>query len=193
MVDLDRRSALTLGALAAAGLGAASAATAQETDERLSLYQNPVLFWNDVALELVALDHSIDPTDARAPGPCASARALGLVHAVIADAVTMVYRTNYRAQYYQGEPIFAIDSPALFVGGAAAGILAHIFKTPIHAYTIGSRHQEFQRLIGNTESKDWQAGLAFSASPDFTDKWGWDDMRSRLLPQLSTYIPAAQT
>ena len=40
--------------------------------------RNPVSFWNDVALDLVALDHSIPAAEARAPGPVATARALGL-------------------------------------------------------------------------------------------------------------------
>ena len=31
----------------------------------------PVRFWSDTALQLDVLDHSIDATDARAPGPCA--------------------------------------------------------------------------------------------------------------------------
>src|ERR1700693_1863755 len=36
---------------------------------------NPVLFWSDTALQLDALDHSVDAKDARAPGPCAASRA----------------------------------------------------------------------------------------------------------------------
>jgi hypothetical protein len=89
MVSLDRRSALALG-VAAAGLGLPLGASAQPAPEVVTA--NPVLFWNAVALELVALDHSIDPDDARAPGPCASSYALGLIHAVIADAVSLTYR-----------------------------------------------------------------------------------------------------
>lgn len=190
MVELDRRSALALGAAAAAGIGLAGPAAGQIRAQHHPpfLDENPVLFWNAVSLELVALDHSIDPSDAAAPGPCASARALGVVHAVIADAVALAYRTTYRPYFYSGD-FPAIKVPALFVGGAAAGILAHIFNNPIHAYTIGASRQDYQRIIGNNQGTDWQAGLTFAKSPAYTQMWDWEDMRPKILPQLSTYVP----
>src|SRR5687768_2004155 len=96
----SRRSLLSLGAASALGAGAFVSSSPAVSQERGFLSDpedsdappgrlnapNPVLFWNDVALQLVALDHSIEARDARAPGPCASARALGLAHVVMADA-----------------------------------------------------------------------------------------------------------
>ena len=170
---------------AAVALKPASARAGRRDDPK----GNPVLFWNAVSLDLVALDHSIEPMDARAPGPCATARALGIAHAVIADAVSIAYPTNYKPQFYRGKADFDIELPELFVGGAAAGILAHMFSAPIHAYKIGASRDEFQKIVGNNGGKDWQAGLAFSASPHFRELWKWSDMQSLLLPQFSGYIP----
>jgi hypothetical protein len=186
-MDMNRRSALMLGATmtAAIALAPASAKSQRRDDPRI----NPVLFWNAVSLDLVALDHSIDPMDARAPGPCASAMALGIAHAVIADAVCIAYPTNYKPQFYRGEADFDIESPELFVGGAAAGILAHMFSAPIHAYTIGASRDEFQKIVGNNAGKDWQAGLALAASPHFRELWNWDEIQILTLPQFSAYIP----
>lgn len=151
--------------------------------------ENPVLFWNQVSLDLVALDHSIDPADARAPGPCASALALAVAHIVMADAVSLVCRANYRPQFYRGKGDFDVESPALFIGGAVAGTLAHIYNAPIHAYTIEAGRDAFQKIVGHSGGKDWQAGLVFSASPEFRALWRWDEMRNRVLPQFAAYIP----
>jgi hypothetical protein len=189
-MDIDRRSALMLGAALTAG--ASLAPTRAHAGGRPDIRENPVLFWNMVSLDLVALDHSIDAADARAPGPCASARALGVVHAVMADAVAVAYPSFYRPQFYRGKGEFEIEVPPLFVGGAAAGTLGHIFNAPIHAYKIGASRDEFQRILGNNGGRDWQAGLAFSAAPEFRALWRWDEMRNLLLPQFASYIPRAR-
>lgn len=169
---------------AAVGLTPVSARAGRHEDPRI----NPVLFWNGVSLDLIALDHSIDPKDARAPGPCATARALGVIHAAIADAVSVAYPTHYKPQFYRGNADFDIECPELFVGGAAAGMLSYIFNAPIHAYKIGAGRDEFQKIVGNG-GKDWQAGLAFSSAPAFRQLWNWSDMQMLLLPQFSAYVP----
>jgi hypothetical protein len=92
---------------AAVALTPASARAGRRDDLR----GNPVLFWNAVSLDLVALDHSIEPMDARAPGPCATARALGIAHAVIADAVSIAYPTNYKPQFYRARRISISSYP----------------------------------------------------------------------------------
>lgn len=186
-MEIDRRSALMLGAAFTAAAGMVPARVQAKT--RPDLRENPVLFWNDVANDLVALDHSIDPADARAPGPCATARALAVVHAVMADAVSLAYGANYRPRFYRGKGEFHFEAPELFVGGAAAGTLGHIFSTPAHAYTIGASRNSFQRIVGNNEGKDWQAGLAFATAPEFRALWRWDDIRNAILPQFGSYIP----
>ncbi len=184
-MDIDRRSALVLGAAFAATAGLAP--TSARSERRDELKTNPVLFWNAVALDLVALDHSIDPMDARAPGPCATARALGIAHAVMADAASIAYGADYKPQYYRGRREFDIECPELFVGGAAAGILAYIYSTPLHGYKIGTSRNEFNKIVGT--GKDWQAGLAFSAAPPFRNLWNWNQIQTQLLPQFSMYIP----
>lgn len=186
MVMIDRRTALALGAAGAAGLGMRTAAAQSPAQ---SLDENPVLFWNAVSLELVALDHSIDPEDARAPGPCASSYALGLIHAVIADAVSIAYKSHYKPHFYKGRTDAPIQRPELFVGGAAEGILSYIFNSPIHSYTIGASRQFFQRVIGRNGGRDWQAGQHFARLPVFTERWKWVEKRPRIIPQLSRYVP----
>jgi hypothetical protein len=85
-----------------------------------------------------------------------------------------------------------IKSPPHFVSGAAAGIMSYIFNTPIHTYTIDARRQDFQRLAGRSEGIDWQAGVEFSKLPVFQNYWDWTQIRLRVLPNLSTYIPRAR-
>jgi membrane-associated phospholipid phosphatase len=187
-MELNRRSALMLaGAAAVSGLSQRSASA--QVYPRNDKLTNPVLFWNAVGLDLVSLDHSIESAEARAPGPCASARALALAHAVIADAVCFAYRTRYKPQLHRGNPSYHIDKPELFVGGAAAGILAHIFNTSMHTYTIGLHSERFKKLLGDEGGKDWSAGVAFANSTYFLQHWAWDSMQQSLLPQFSAYIP----
>ena len=109
-MDIDRRSALMLGAAASAAFSLSSASSRAE--RRTEIRGNPVLFWNAVSLDLLALDHSIDPSDARAPGPCASSRALGLAHAVIADAVSIAYQPT-TARLLPRQAGLDIEYPAL--------------------------------------------------------------------------------
>ncbi len=185
-MKLTRRSLLS-GMAASAALGAIPAqARAQWAKQPII---NPVLFWNAASLELVALDHSLAVDDARAPGPCASARALGAVHAVIADAVHFAYRTDYWPQFYRGRLHFDIYSPELFVGGAASAVLARIYDTPTHAYTIGERSEGFKKLFLGYPGRDWEAGVAFARSGYFRELWNWDNIRRTLLPQFSQYVP----
>jgi hypothetical protein len=78
--------------------------------------------------ELDALDHSFPAsTPARAPGPCASSYALGLIHAAIADAAKFAYDASYEAYLKKTGPS-NVRTPELFVGGAAAAITAHIYN-----------------------------------------------------------------
>jgi membrane-associated phospholipid phosphatase len=186
-MKLDRRSML-LGAAATVCLGLSSRGVSGY--ERPERRVNPVLFWNGVSLELTALDHSVDSADARAPGPCASAMALGAVHAVIADAVHLAYGSDYRPLFYQGRRDFYIEVPELFVGGAAFAILTRIFNTPTHAYTIGVSADKFKKLLAIPEGKDWEAGIAFANSPSFRGLWVWERIQVAILPQFANYVPS---
>src|ERR671918_1224056 len=152
MYEVDRRTAMKLALATGSALTVPTIATAQEkapaADEAaqaaltVSSGSNPVLFWNGVSLDLVALDHSLPPSQARAPGPCATSYALGLVHAAIADAVKFAYAASYDHALAAGTGP-APSNRAAFVGGTAAGVLAYIFSTPAHVQLTELRRQEF--------------------------------------------------
>jgi hypothetical protein len=200
MYEVDRRTAMKLALATGSALTVPTIATAQEkapaADEAaqaaltVSSGSNPVLFWNGVSLDLVALDHSLPPSQARAPGPCATSYALGLVHAAIADAVKFAYAASYDHALAAGTGP-APSNRAAFVGGTAAGVLAYIFSTPAHVQLTELRRQEFFQLLGTPGLSDWQAGLAFANQ--FTPRWNWQDVRGKTLPPFSTYIPLPRT
>lgn len=186
-MSFTRRSAITLAIGAVAALAPASvlAQTPRQKENRI----NPILFWNAVALDLVALDHSVEAADARAPGPCASARALGAVHAVIADATHFAYPSAYAPQFFKGRLEREIEAPDLFVGGAAYAMLSYIFDTQMHRYILETGGEKFKKLVGAWASRDWEAGIAFGNSVHFRKLWTWISIRQSLLPQSSSYIP----
>ena len=179
-------TALTVPTTGAAQEDPPAADEAKQAALTVSSGANPVLFWNGVSLDLVALDHSLTPSQARAPGPCATSYALGIAHAAIADAVKFAYNASY------DHALAAATGPApgnraAFVGGTAAGILAYIFSTPAHVQLTEFRRQEFFQLLGTPDFADWQAGLAFASQ--FTAHWNWQDIRGKTLPPFSTYVP----
>ena len=206
----DRRSVFRLAAGAAASLGLAQNLRAQERDRSRTMNlnaqghrsgvreaartQNPVLFWNGVALQLVALDHSIDAKDARAPGPCATARALGLVHIVMADAVAAVYPVDYDG-FYVKTKAHAKGFPDVFVGGAAAWTLEYIYGAPAHSLLIGSQRLRFLDAYDPAALPAWEAGLAFARNEAFTSRWDWPSIRAAVLatPTLTSPARAATT
>ena len=145
---------------------------------------NPVLFWNDVALQLDALDHSIDAKDARAPGPCASSRALALAHIVMADAVAASYDCNFEGLYVRGGRRQLNEYAAVFVGGATARILGHIYSTPAHTHLIGSRRMRFLESYDSRTLAAWNAGLEFGGSERFTSHWHWPKIKTAALSSL---------
>jgi hypothetical protein len=148
-----------------------------------------VYFWNAVALQLVALDHSVDAEDARAPGPCASARALALAHLVIADA--------YAALDQRAGPILAPVSRtdigdgyrAAFVGGAAAAILEHIYTTPAHAFYIDISRSQFLRRFDERARSAWTTGVEFGRRVQYTAHWNWVHIRDILFRNPTAYVP----
>lgn len=157
-------------------------------ESELFAQHNPVLFWNDVSLRLVALDHSIDVTEARAPGPCASARALGLAHIAIADAVAAAYLADFDAFYVHRE-VRGRDQPEAFVGGAAASILEHIFDGPAHALLIASAKRRFLDGLEPGGFDAWQAGLNFARNPSFTWRWDGNAVRRLAMPTHTARPP----
>jgi membrane-associated phospholipid phosphatase len=138
---------------------------------------NPVLFWNDTAMQLDALDHSIDANDARAPGPCAAARAFGLVHIVMADAAAAVYPGEFEPHCVHGAQYPDNEYADVFIGGAAARILEHIYSTPAHTHLIGAQRQRFLKFFGSRALEAWNGGVAFGGNEQFTSQWRWDWIR----------------
>lgn len=149
---------------------------------------NPILFWNEVALQLVALDHSIDARDARAPGPCASSRALALVHVVMADAVAAAYPVDYEGLLVRGR-VDLRSHPEAFVAGAAAWILEFIYGTPAHSQLVGAQRLQFLDSYEPAALPAWEAGLSFARNEAFTSRWDWPVIRRALIVSPTTYIP----
>jgi membrane-associated phospholipid phosphatase len=146
---------------------------------------DPILFWNDTALQLDALDHSLDAKDARAPGPCAASRALALAHIVMADATAVAYPTEYQGYYVRGDARFGEQTYAdVFIGAAAARILGHIYSTPAHTHLIGSQRQRFLKAFDSGALAVWNAGLEFGRNEKFTSSWHWASIKEAALASL---------
>ena len=196
---VDRRRAIALGA---ASIGMASVATPALTKEPARRVQpapplpsppvasvaprppsrpDPILFWNETALDLDALDHSLDAKEARAPGPCLSSRALALAHIVMADAVTVSYPDSHEGLYVRGGRGPQGEAAEVFVGAAAARILNHIYTTPAHTQLIAIRRQQFLRAYNSDMLTAWNAGLEFGRSEQFTALWDWRFLKDAAL------------
>lgn len=154
--------------------------------------RNPVYFWNERGLDLVAKDHTIGVGSTVAPGPCASSRALGIIHAVIADAVSHAYPSPFKAQFNNDQPAMIEADPALFVGGAAYSFMTFIYDTGVFATDILEPAKAgFLGLFGGdpeANMRTWEAGEAFGASNAFRSLWNAADVFSRLKDQ--NYTPA---
>jgi membrane-associated phospholipid phosphatase len=144
-------------------------------DVLLGLERNPVFFWNEVSLDLVALDHSLPVTQARAPGPCGSAKALGIIHSVIADAVAYVYESPYRPQFNKQKPSDTLDKREVFVAGAAFGIMQSIYDQAPHKDLLNHRRRRFLQLYGGDGDAGniatWETGQTFAAAKVFRELW----------------------
>lgn len=204
MTTFNRRNLLTGGLAASSALVLSTAARAQGDDRRPSMHlntegyrresldtrplPNPVLFWNDVSLQLVALDHSIDAADGRAIGPCASARALGLAHIVMADAVAAVYPADFEG-FFVKTRLARVRYPDVFIGAAMAWMLEYIYDTPAHSQLIGSQRLRFLDFYEAPALRDWEAGLAFARNKAFTIHWDWGKIRPAIIAQPTPYVP----
>ncbi len=188
---LDRRKALSLalGVIGTASGSSTLSAQGQRVIPRapsqpgpppriLLAHPNPVLFWSDTALQLDALDHSVDAKDARAPGPCAASRALALAHIVMADACVAAYDSGFESFYLRGGRAPANEFADVFVGGAVARILGHIYTTPAHAHLIGFQRQHFLKYFDSRALEAWNEGLEFGRNERFTSQWQWDTIKN---------------
>ncbi|RVO65711.1 vanadium-dependent haloperoxidase [Sinorhizobium meliloti] len=108
----------------------------------------------------------------------------------MADAVHYAYGASFKP-FFSVTPPKPIERPELFVGGAIAAILSHIYSTPAHSFLIGNRRVEFLKatLGEDIDLSDWKAGEEFGSDAKFKDQWKWDEIRERILPPFSTYLP----
>lgn len=161
-------------------------------DADLEAKRNPVYFWHETALHLVALDHSIAATDARAPGPCASVRALALAQMVVADAVAASYAERTTVQFGPDYRSDLGEFAPFFVGGAAAAVLKYIYDTPAHAFLIDGARNRFLRGADRRAGDAWRDGIEFGRRAFYQAHWNWASIRDSLFRTPTTYIPEPQ-
>lgn len=155
---------------------------------------DPVEFWNDRAVELVVLDHSItvsSPDDVVALGPAASSRALGVIHAVIADAASYAYKPPYKAQFNKTSPGSIKGDRGLFVGGAAYAIMKYIYSPAIFSNSIlTAAMSDFMAAAPGSAAQrkaTWAAGVRFGKAKAFTALWNEVDVKARLKSDPDAY------
>lgn len=205
MVEIDRRTAVLIAGVGLTGsplraqpLSSSFADDPEVSPDALSPElsfqpRNSVEFWNSVALELVAIDHTVDPKQARAIGPVATARALGLIHIVIADAVALAYpQPLYSPFLSRDDKPVAPSSPALFVGGAAAAIMEHIYANQAHTSFVNAKRREFLNAYGRRHLASWKAGLIFGRKDVYRSKYVFSEVDRLINPKTSTYVPGPQ-
>lgn len=143
-------------------------------------------FWVDTTLDLVALDHSLAASDARAPGPCSSTRAVALAFMVMADAAAVVSRTDYEPLLLRGGR--QTPHADAFIGGAVARILEHAFSTPSHSQLIAVARLRFLagRPVGALRA--WEEGLIFGGSEAYTSLWSWERIKEATLKNPTPYV-----
>ncbi|MER8612905.1 hypothetical protein [Mesorhizobium sp. M0435] len=205
MSRINRRAALSLGAALAGGaiaLAKGDQGNAAQPSPG-SVQNSAVLFWNEVALKLNALDHSFTGDNAadlpRAPGPVASARALGVIHAVIADALFTVDSSSGFKPHFVTGIVPGEDKDVnkdLFVGGAAAAIMFYIYDTGSHAVLIKDSENEFIPKFpglydGVKNKRSWEAGRLFGNHPDFQALFDGPEILRTIHPtNIKDYQPA---
>jgi len=157
---------------------------------------DPVKFWNDRAVDLVVLDHTITVStvdDTVAIGPAASSRALGVIHAVIADAASYAYKPPYKAQFNKTSPGSIRGDRGLFVGGAAYAIMKYIYSPSVFSDIVlnGATSQFMTATPGSAAQKaaTWAAGMRFGNAKAFTRLWNEADVKARLRSDPAAYTP----
>lgn len=189
MKDGHRRSFLKTALLASASLTYLTSSYAQAVDSIRESSEpsqrHPIYYWNRAALTLIRIDHSIPAAEeALAPGPCASARVLGLMHAAMADAASHAYSAEFPPKFNPTTPDIGPDDPALFVGGAAWGVLSHVYKGKIYEGFLSTAMADFMSYFGSTEpNKTWDNGVAFGLDQAFTGHWKSGEILARLRDQ----------
>jgi hypothetical protein len=186
MTSLHRRSLLNAVFVASTSLTLPRDAVSQTAQPNP---RNPVFYWNEHSLRLIILDHSIAPADeAVAPGPCASAKALGIIHAVIADAVSHVYPSpRFEALFNRNKPTsIGSGDPALFVGGAAWSYIRYIFYRDRYSEPLERVKRDFLSLFPGDpiqNKRTWDAGIQFGSAQEFRRLWNAQNILNKLRDQ----------
>jgi membrane-associated phospholipid phosphatase len=203
MMLLSRRS-LALASLSLASAPAlmpwrARAGGTDQQDKPIVFYTrprltSPVFFWNEVSQGLVQLDHSIPSSQALAPGPCASSRALGAIHAVIADAAAYAYSAPFQAQFNTTNPGPIPQMPELFVGGAAWSYTNYIYNSTVfQELVLNQAKDDFLGTIsGDDQDKQaiWNAGVDFGQAQAFQQLYDASLINQLIQSDPASYNPA---
>lgn len=120
---------------------------------------DPVIFWNDVALDAVAADHSIPSPDQG--GPTRTARALAIVQAAVYDAVNAIDGTH-QPYLYRGTAAKSTDVGAA-VATAAYGTLYSLY--PKQRAVLSTAWKQYLAAIpnGKAENQGIALGTAVAA------------------------------
>jgi hypothetical protein len=110
---------------------------------------------------------------------------LALAHIVMADAAAAVYPADYEGLYVRGVHAAEIGFPGIFVGGATAWILEHIYATPVHTQFIGMQRINFLKNYDQRAIYAWHAGLAFARNSAFSARWDWPSIKRAALDSSS--------
>jgi hypothetical protein len=119
-----------------------------------------------------------------APGPCASARLLGIVHAVIADAVSNAYGSNYTPQFNRERPETGRGNPALFAGGAAWSFLTFVYNKEPYEGELARSKSDFMSFFAGSGTEGinmetWDKEAAFGTAEAFRQHWNSEDILNR--------------
>lgn len=147
---------------------------------------DPVSYWAETALDLDALDHSIDAKDARAFGPTAAARAIALAQVVMADAVAATHPVDWEGLYVRTR--LNPEFPDIFVGGATAWILEYIYDTPAHSQYIANQKTRFLQGKPPSALRSWEAGLTFARNEAFTSHWNSKNIMDAIMKTPTPYV-----
>ena len=130
----------------------------------------------------------------RAPGPVATARALGIIHGVLADAMLFSMPDKRYTPWKETSSTIEVPNPKMFVGGATSSIMNHIYSSLEHANVLLDYEAEFIRRYSLDFSSDaneasWQAGQLFAES--YFELWDPVLVRELIDPQAEDYKPQA--
>ncbi len=111
-----------------------------------------ILFWNEVSLEAVAVDHTIDPSERKQAGPTRTSRALAIVHLAMYDAFNSI--SNTFTPYLPNLPAPAAGaSRRAAIGEAAFVTLASLYPNQ-QAFFYQKSQDFFDGLAASTQAID---------------------------------------